>query len=794
MTRPYAFPIRQVRARPLASFAFAFLLGLIAAKAHRLPLAACLIALFVFAALGVFLRKRRWLFAACLLLAGVAAGMCRMTLALNAIPAVETQYSVALKGRVVSEPFQNPDTGRLIAKFQVETLDGEPSDLVLRLYLRDEEPVPADALAYGQRIEFTGHIWQTEPVTNPYEFDFGDYLHRQGLSAYTTAKLADVTVLDTRKDILSRFIDARKALARRIDALFPENAAMVRALVLGDRSLLDEELRASLNRTGTAHLISISGLHVTVLAALLSLFLGLFLPKRTANLVAVLLLIPYGALIGFNAPFARALVMFTLVCMAPAVGHPSDSVTRLALALLVYLLVKPLAIDDAGFALSFSASAGLLTLTPPLMRLIGIEPLNHRRFEGGTAQRLRTAVLYYFPSLLCASLAAQLATLPVVVEYFGVQSVISLPFNLVCVPLCMLGYVLAVIVLLVSAISVPLALWMAKLPDGLFALLIAATQMSASLPVSGVRFGRYPGPLVALHWAVLVAASDLSAIREKLRNWLPFALLAVAGLSALYSFARAYPFSVTFMDAGQADCAIVRTKGHTYVFDAGDTYTPAADYLNATALSVDAVFLSHPHQDHAGGLTDILTNFRPSAVYVPAVWFTPEDTSPAVTEAIDLAQAMGVPIVELKAGDTVELPGGATVCVFSPDGEYPPEEVNDMSMLALLQCEGQKVLFAGDLSEAGEPDFIPDADVLKVAHHGSSKATSQRFLDACTPEIAVISVGENNFGHPADETLEKLTNVGAKVYITRDCGAITLTRRGGEWRVETYLEAEHDLE
>ena len=778
----------------MAAFAAAFLLGLIAARSHPLPLAVGLIAFAALAALGIALRKKRGLSAMCLLLAGIAAGVCRMTVALDAILPVETQYSVEMIGWVISEPFQNPDTGRLISKFQLESIDGEPSNLRVRLYLRDEAPVDSDAVAYGQRLRLTGHLWKAEPVTNPYEFDFGDYLHRQGLSAYATARLEDVSLLDARLDINSLFIDARRAVSRRIDALFPENAALVLALVLGDRSLLDEAFRESLNRTGTAHLISISGLHVTVLAALLSMALGLVMPRRRANLIAALLLIPYGALIGFNAPFVRALIMFALMCLAPVAGHPSDSITRLAVALIGYLLVRPLAIGDAGFVLSFSASAGILLLMPPLMKLTGISRLNRLRYRGGWLKRAGAALLYYFSSLLCASLAAQLATLPAVVAFFGVQPVISLPFNLVCVPLCMLGYVAALMALILSTLCMPLAALLAKVPDALFALLIAVTRTSAKLPASGARFGRYPLPLTLLHWIVVLAASELSRINIERRKWMPFAVLIVAGLSALCAIARAWPLSAVFLDAGQADCAIVRTRGHTYMFDAGDTYTPAADYLNATCLHLDGVFLSHPHQDHAGGLTDVLTNFKPDAIYVPAGWFEPEGISPAVTEAMDLALEMGVPIVELSAGETLSLPGGASIEVFSPDAANPPRDVNDMSMLALLVCQDQKLLFTGDLSERGEPEIIPDADILKVAHHGSAKATSERFLAASTPDIAVVSVGENSFGHPADGTLEKLADAGAEILTTRELGAITLTFRNGIWHIETYLEAPNDLE
>jgi len=342
MTR-FGFLPRQLRARPLACFAVAFLAGMLFARACALPCAPCAVALAAAVGAGLALRKRPKALAALVLLTGFLAGTVRMTLASEAIPPVQTRYSVGMVGRVASEPFNNPNTGRLIVRFQLESVNDEPSDLSLRLYVRTDEP-PIETIRYGQRLRLTGHIWQADPVTNPYEFDFGAYLNRQGLSGYATARLADVEILEERRDIQSLVISARRVVASRIDALFPRSAGLMRALVLGDRSLLSDEQRQSLNRTGTAHLISISGLHVTVLAALLSLLFSRFMPRKRANLTAVALLIPYGMLIGFSAPFLRALVMFALLCCAPVFGYPSDSVTRLCVAMLICLLINPMGV------------------------------------------------------------------------------------------------------------------------------------------------------------------------------------------------------------------------------------------------------------------------------------------------------------------------------------------------------------------------------------------------------------------------------------------------------------------
>ena len=789
----HCFPARQLRARPLACFALAFLLGILIAQHWTVSPGACLVGLIASLVAALLMSRLRRRCAALLLLVGLFAGMGRMTLALLSVPEVQTRYSVHMAGTIASEPFTNPETGRVISRFALDTADGEPSDLCLRLYLRGD-PEPLSEIAYGQRLELTGHIWKNDPVTNPFEFDFGAYLRREGMSAIATAKIEDVTTAGIRRDLQSLRIEVRSAIAARIDRLFPGSAALARALVLGDRSLLSDEMRDQLNATGTAHLIAISGLHVTVLAFALALLLGRFLPRKIANLVALLPLILYGGLIGFTPSFLRALVMFAVMSGVPIFGLPSDAVTRLCVALILCLAIRPMGVSEAGFVLSFSASAGILLLMPPIQSLLGIVPHSRRNREEALTQRLPRRLGTYLADTLCASIAAQLATLPAVIAWFGVQSVVSLPFNLLCVPLCMAGYILCLAALLLSLPLLPLGMLLARLPDALFCALLGITRFSANLPVTTVRIGRYPTLLVLLHCGIILAASELSRIRLQIRKFLPLSLIAVAGISTLVAWSLAWPFSVTFLDAEQADCAVVRTRGHTWMFDVGDTYTPAADYLNATCLHLDGVVLSHPHQDHAGGLSSLLSSFAPDAIYVPVGWFEAEETAPAVLEGIALAQDMGIPIVELRAGDRVPLSADCEMTVWSPQEGAPLAEVNDMSLLTLVRRGERSVLFTGDLTTSGEPELLPDCDVLKAAHHGADNAGSERFLQAVTPDIIVISVGENNFGHPGGEALQRMEDTGANILRTDRLGAITLRPEGGGWHIDSYLEASNDLE
>ena len=790
------FLSRQIQVRPLASFAVAFLIGIIAAFYGSLPHAYCMAAciLVLLAYLLIKINGRR--VTAILMLFALLAGPARMSCTLDAMLRFETQYSVNITGRIVSELYTNPDTGRVISRFQLESVDGTDSNLCVRLYLRGDAEA-LKSVAYGQRLSTVAHIWVSDPVTNPYEFDFWLYLQRSGMPAYATAKIEDVSILDTHRDLQSIIIEVRQVISERIDALFPENAALVRALILGDRTLLSEEMREALNETGTAHLICISGLHVTVLAMMISALLSRILSRNRATILTLLILSLYGMLIGFSSSFVRALIMFAIFRFAPIAGYPSDAVTRLCAAMLFMLMVKPMNILDNGFVLSFTASAGIILLTPPLTNLLGLKEFLKVKPTGNFLKSSLRKIAVYFPNLLCATLAAQLATLPAVVAYFGIQSVISVPCNLICVPLCMFGYLLALAALLLSVLSMPLGICVAMGAERLFTALIAITHWSAALPFTGIRIGRYPPLLVLLHGALILASSELSRLKSCLRRFIPLTLIAVAALSSLFTYRLSCGFSLVFLDAGQADCAIVRTQGHTYMVDVGDTYTPAGDYLSATCLHLDGIFLSHPHQDHAGGLEDVLTVMRPEVIYVPAGWFEQTDISQAVTDGMEMAQSMGIEIVELSIGDELALSQDTKMTVYAPDAAALPDEINDLSMLLSISHQNQSVLFTGDLSMEGEPDEIPDTDILKVAHHGSAKGTSPRFLASSTPSIAIIPVGDNNFGHPSPDTLSQLEAAGARVLRTDQCGAITLTLGAdGDWNIETYFPTEehHELE
>lgn len=788
MTLP-RFIRRQCIARPLAVISVCFLLGIIWAEGREIPpyllVCASIGASVIAIAVWRMTRLRAWI--GLMLLLPFLFGAARMQYALEAYTPVGEHFSVSFEGVVASEPTYNAESERIVCALRLDSLDGTKVDCTVRLYLRSDV-IPLEGIEYGQRLRCFGHVWPQAHATNPYQFDSAQWLLSDGMSGMAAAKLEDVEIEPAGWSINRFIITVRNAISDRIDLLFPRNTELARALILGDRSGLDIELSETFSQTGVTHLICISGMHVSVLAMAVSRILTGFMRRRTAVWITLAAVLAYGFLLGFPASLIRATVMFAVFSLAPSFGGFSDPVTRLCAALLGMLACNPFYIYDGGFVLSFAASAGILLLNEPLECLFGVDRLKAMRLPARKSFRVLKRALIYFPQLLCATLAAQLATIPAVIAYFGAQPLISLPVNLFAIPLAMYAYPLALLALALSYIYPPVGQMLAVLGDGMLTLLVDLISAFASIPINSVHSPRYPGWLLAAHCVLAIAASGVSRLRIGLRRWMPVAMTALIGVAMLCGWINALGFRTVFLDAEQADAAVVSAEGHVYLFDVGDVYTPAADYVAGSFLGVDAVFLSHPHYDHAGGLAELLEVMPPEAIYVPKGWFDVE-AAESVQNGIDLAQAMGIPILELAAGDMLQLSENCSVYVHAPTGTE--KSVNDLSLLLEVVYFDSSVLFTGDLSIEGEPEGIPDADVLKVPHHGSAKATSERLLQSATPEVSVISVGDNNYGHPSEETLERLSVVGSEVYRTDQCGAITVQiASDGRIYVETYLPLE----
>ena len=775
---------RLLRSRPLLLAALLYLAGCILGHALAPGVLACALVLALLAAAALLLRRHfRRVCAAMLALVFLPLGALLFQANWQATQPFSDQPGALLSGRICQSPQWKADTERTICVLEDLRINGQAQDGRIRLYLRGDAQL-LQSVQLGQRILCTAHIWQAEEASNPGQFDFARYLRLNGLRGYATAEIEEAQLSPPEY----RFSDwrerIRSALSERIAHLFPRNTALATALLLGDRSGLSQEERESYNRSGAGHLLAISGMHVSVLAGFISLLLRRLLGRRGAYGATLALLVVYGALIGFSSSLTRAILMFAVYNLAPLIGRNSDAPTRVAASMLVYLLVRPVAILEAGFVLSYGACAGIILLSAPLMRLLHLEGVLTARPRNGAKAIFTQHLPRYLAQSLLISLAAQIATLPAVVHYFGAQPLWSLAANLVVIPLAMLAYILALIAAILA--FPPLA----ALPDALFSLLTDCVTFFSRLPLASLRIARFPLWLLAACALLCFLASDLCKIREGIRRYLPLGVLLAVFISNGCATLSTRGCSIVFLDAGEADCAVVRAQGKVYLIDTGDSYSPAADYLSAMNYSLDGVFLTHGHADHAGGLEGILKVCTPRKIYLTADWQEYE-TDEGVLASLDAAQAQGSEIVYLCAGDALALSEKTLLEVLSPGAGISAPSANDDSLVLRVSYGKCSALFTGDASADVLEGCAVDCDILKIAHHGSKDGTSARLLELTSPSAAILPVGYNNYGHPDGKVLSLLEAAQIRVLRTDRHGAITCRlMEDGSVRLKPYKASE----
>jgi competence protein ComEC len=553
----------------------------------------------------------------------------------------------------------------------------------------------------------------------------------------------------------------RDRIAERSRRLFGTRAPLVDALVIARRADLAAELRERYTRSGLAHLLSISGLHVAFFAAWLNVLLvRLRLGSRTRFVAGTLVMFAYVWLLGFPAPATRSAAMLALLDVARLRQRVVAPRGLIALTALCVLWADPWAVESIGAWLSVAAVAAVI-------------------WAGRATERSPKIV-----RLLAPAAAATLLTAPLTAYAFGTVAPIGVLANLAAIPLAGIAVPGLMAALLLSST------WLAAGAGLCLALLDLVAQTAASIP--GGHFVMIEGWRAAALWTgVLVAGWWLwNAPR---RRWLIGArvasIAAVLSLTTLYhAFTRLSVCScltVSFLDVGQGDAVALRSPAGRWLLVDGGPRGPQGDagrrvvvpFLRSHgATQLAAIIATHAHLDHFGGLPAVLEAFDPAFVLEPGQ---------AVPDAgylgfLGAVESDGAEWRPARQGDRLEL-DGVTIDVLSPDSAWVAgqTDLNESSVVLLVTYGETRLLLAGDAgvpTEAHLAGRVGHVAVLKVGHHGSRGATSDRWLDELDPQDAVISVGaKNRYGHPAPETLVRLREHGVTVLRTDERGTITLT-------------------
>ncbi len=630
---------------------------------------------------------------------------------------------------------------------------------------KDDTFLPVD----GQRVQFTGTVYAPRGQTNPYGFSFKNYLLARnchvGISGMRDEGWQS-PVLDKPRDAR---ITLRQNLSAKMDELFPQNAHLPKALLLGERDELEESTVRAFRLSGVAHILAISGLHVSLIAGmLLWVLIRLHIRPSIRYAIVAAFLLFYCWFLSFTASVVRASLMSLLFFGAKSFKKRSDTLTNWGLAMALILLFKPAEMLSVGFQLSFLAVLGIITLGDSFTYFL----------EKVKPYRLRQALKAY-----AVTLAATLMTLPVTINTFHYWSLIGLLYSPIAVFLTGVLMPLYIGVSLVGAVFPAVGAVLGKGVDRLSQAFLYLTDRAANAPFATLGQRALPVAIVALIMLTFFLVSRYSLFRRKIK----LGLFVLTGLSVLL-FPLADRFApVTYMqlDVGTADCAIIEDGQDTYVIDTGFDGQEAANYLLSRGRKVTALILTHLHSDHVGGAAHILdSGIDVQKIYLPPQALYTEEEK----EILRRLDQCGVPLVSFSFGDVLD--GQRVSCrALWPhqDKLYPGVDENDHSLVTLWDLDGIQLLSMADVGSLYEDYAVSSADILKAGHHGAKQGTSQEFLEKVEPQIVIIPISQRD-GQRATEVVKRASLQNALCYLTGEGGAVIVKVRDGKAFVTTFLE------
>lgn len=745
---------------------------------------------FVLAAAS--LRVKQNFSAAAFLVLFFSIGLLRLA-AVDRVPDDDISHFAGLElrieGRIVDAPeFEPIDHEVYRAAFNVEVQSVKTVDGVfnasgkVRVSARSPEPPLA---RIGDRISAFGRLARPLNFNNPGQIDTVKLLKTDGITARLTVSKSNFTVEPVDGSLVTNFFrlmaDVRRHYKQMLDdSMNAADASAIFAMLFGGYGGLRKELIDSFTTVGLVHILSVSGSHISILAAAAGALASIFKLRRLAKfLIGAGIIVSYAILSGCVPPVLRAASTGALTFFALAFGYEREARRLLIIVALIMLLINPMLLFHISFQLSMTATAGILYISPSINRAL-------ERFNPNKNKLIAAA----FTSLAC-TLGATIFPQPVVAWYFNQLSISSLLANLIVTPILESIIVIGLAAGLIAFILPPLAKIICVALSLAFGAAYELTAMIARLPASSVYFPTLQ-PIAAALYYVSIA---LILRRSELIKYILIGLIVLLPINLF--LVRNDELRVHFIDVHQGDCALAITpEGHAMMFDTGGIRDHSFDvgtrvvvpYLKHFGVTkLDYIFLSHSHEDHCETVGAILKKIPVDHIIVsdePKSFYANSFGMPETDPKLDCMR-------KAIDGEKFSIGGASVEVVYAP--KYSRGGTgNETSNVYRLSFGRASFLFTGDLVTEGEGELLAldrnlKSTVLKVGHHGSLTSSSEKFLRAVEPSCAVICVGENNsFGHPRPEIVERLNSIGASIKRTDKDGAIVFSTDGNEMSVSTY--------
>ncbi len=702
-------------------------------------------------------------------------------------------------------------------------------DYLVYIYGEDVDPKKI----IGNKVTFTGTVEKPPSRRNPGGFDYRLYLKSVNIRSIIECDITgiDVNPITFRENplywVYGQLADVKYNFLKTLEEyMSPETHGLLNGMLLGSKDGMDEDTYEAFQKNGIAHILSVSGIHVGIIYSFIYFLLGRRINIFTAGAILIFLFM-YAFLSEFSPSVIRAVLMISIHIITKLLIRPYDLLTGTSLAALIMLIDNPLALFHVGFQLSFLAIILLSFCIPYIKRYVGkkkIIGVYKERFKDGGNDSLTdgsAALKKKTIEILMPLLVIQLGMAPFSIFIFNYFSVAGLFMNIpiifisgaiiplgVClIPVSRLGLgVIGEFIMFTGAKSLDLLLsWMIKIND-----LVSELDISSFYVVSP-----RPWTLLIFYGLLFFFTSETFRILKNRKMKVPIGsvivlVCIVALLGSQTPLLSRDDSDLVFVDVGQGDCIHVRTpSGKNILIDGGGS----ADYavgkktlmpylLKNGVKKIDYVFVTHLHTDHFQGIRELSNEMDTGRL----ITYEGNSVNPD-----ELTSGSGIDVGQIDyvgKGDRYNIEKDVYMDILYPDkkdqdvhtGDSGSEvDENDNTLFMKLHYKDISVLITGDLDEDGErliiseyeaPGKILGSTILKVGHHGSKYSTSDEFLEYVDPEVSVIQVGKNNYGHPTPEVIEKLKEKDIMLYRNDIDGAIMIDHENGGLTIKKMINEE----
>ena len=682
------------------------------------------------------------------------------------------------------------------------------SDLFAGCNLHNDVDIDLSGLSkilYGRKISCTGSFEAFEGELNPGQFDANAYYKNEGYTGILDAK--DMRLVKEEGSFSPDIYLHRLNLAisdKYKKILGDKNAGSLSAMVLGDKRGLDEEIKELYQENSISHLLSISGLHISLLGGAVFLFLRRLKVSFSFPLItSSIILIIYGAFTGFSVSTSRAIVMMSVLFISFVIGKSYDLPSGLALAALILIVMNHRVIYQSGFLLSFFAVIGIFYIMPELLYIFKVDIYHKRGIIKG---------LHLLLASIISSISILLATLPIVLNNFYEVSLTGILLNIIVIPLMSLVVITGLLGGFVALVSEILGSFILGITHYILNLYTLFCRLGDRLTFLRLIIGKPDKWQIVLYYLILVIVFYFLALKRRenklrsLKNNLPEGYntskrIAITGLMTFTSFLiiayKPREFSINMLDIGQGDCFVVNDGNNDiYISDCGSTTvqnvgkTRLLPFLKSKGWGkVDTVFISHMDKDHVNGVNDLLkcAEITIGRIIISASYKSDKLNCAELEELKELAKMRDIKLFYMKKGDEIVGKDISFRCIY-PTGEEDIEDQNEASIVMRMDYKGLSMLFTGDIAgsteekiiEGSEKDIL-DCDILKVCHHGSKNSSTDDFLKKVSPKLYLISCGlMNRYGHPHRDALSRMTEEGGRILRTDHMGGTQIKLADGK--------------